>query len=147
MSTDFDSWFSSLRNAAYTTFRGPVPAPELAVDSSDFTANHPSSVDGHSSDVDVDLLEVEVLDDDDDDDDDGDIGGDGQDTRRVRAAIGRCPSDIRENMALVDEAFRAAGNPKFTDVRLKTTATTVHASAPTLREIALKRRSQKIDWG
>ncbi len=145
MSTDFDSWFSSLRNAAYTTFRGPVPAPELAVDSSDFTANHPSSVDGHSSDVDVDPLEVDGL--LDDDDDDGDIGDDGQDTTRVRAAIGRCLSDIRENTALVDEAFREAGNPRFTDVRLKTTATTVRASAPTLREIALKRRSQKIDWG
>src|SRR5712692_695076 len=100
MSTDVSSWFSSLRNAGYTTYSGPVPAPEPAVVSSDLTANRCPSVDGHSSDLDVDLLEVEVLDDDDDDDDDGDIGGDGQDTRRVRAAIGRCLSDIRENTAV-----------------------------------------------
>jgi hypothetical protein len=48
------------------------------------------------------------------------------------------PGDRWENIERVAAAFRAAGNPKYQDVRLKS-AKTSHGSGPACREIALER--------
>jgi hypothetical protein len=58
------------------------------------------------------------------------------------------PGDRLENTELVAAAFRAAGNPKYQDVRLKAAAGG-NRPVPTYREIALqraKRLNSSVSW-
>jgi hypothetical protein len=74
------------------------------------------------------VADLDLADDHDDSVDDGSSG-----TERHRR-----PGDPLENTELVSAVFRAAGNPTYQDVRLKS-AKTDHCSGPTHREIAVQR--------
>jgi len=96
--------------------------------------------------ADLDLVDPED-DDDEGDDDEGDDDGVGDDVPRF--TVDYCHRAGRwENTELVAAAFRAAGNPKFEDVRLRSATTSDHPG-PTHREIAVeqaKRLSRSVTW-
>jgi hypothetical protein len=81
-----------------------------------------------------------------DEDEDDQDGTDDEDIR-VSSEYG-APSRDKENTELVAAAFRAAGNPRYQDVRFKP-AKTGHWVNPTPREISLKRAkliNRSIEW-
>lgn len=111
--------------------RSVPPADELVLSNMDNTEKTwPSTV------AELDLVDPE----DDDDERAGDEGNDdrvGDDVPHVTVDYRDRPGRW-ENTELVAAAFRAAGNPKFEDVRLRS-AKTSDRPAPTHREIALQR--------
>jgi hypothetical protein len=119
----FDLW---LKEAGLQLMTTP-PAPAEAEMASDDAAELPSL---------SPVAELDLADPEDDDEGDG-----------VFADFGR-PGDRLENAELVAAAFRAAGNPKYLDVRLKT-ARGGNCPLPTYREIAVqraKRVSASVEW-
>ena len=121
--------------------RSVPPADGLVLSNMDNTGNTwPSTV------AELDLVDPE----DDDDERDGNEGNDdgvGDDVPHVTVDYRDRPGRW-ENTELVAAAFRAAGNPKFEDVRLRS-AKTSDRPAPTHREIALrqaKRGNGSATW-
>jgi hypothetical protein len=95
-----------------------------------------SDIDNTENPLPSTVAELDLVDPE-DDDDEGDDDGVGDDVARVTVDQRDRPGQW-ENTELVAAAFRAAGNPKFEDVRLRS-AKTSYRPAPTHREIALRR--------
>jgi hypothetical protein len=149
MRTDIGMWEEALRNSGYTVYRDGVVPPSEPVD----LAEYPAVVgdfggDSNDGNVEDDEDEAENKTGDqvgdevgDEAEDEADDYADANDMGYVRPAGDRY--DIGENIALVTAAFRAAGNPRYQDVRLKQVRT-AWALDPTLREIARKRTAPSL---
>jgi hypothetical protein len=109
---------------------GPAPASSAQIEC-------PSG----STVADLDLVDPE--------EDENDDAVDGTSSDRPCATVyQRDPSDRWENTERVDAAFRAAGNPKFQDIRFKS-AKISHCPGPTHREISVERAqrlSRSVSW-
>ena len=121
----YDLWLKD------TGLRRWVPVPDGSVLADNKTAEPQPTV----------VNDLDLVDPEDDED------GADRELRSAEAAY-RDNHDRWENTELVAAAFRAAGNPKFEDVRLKS-ARTSDRPAPTHRELALqraKRVSGSVEW-
>ena len=141
MRKEIETWEEALTNSGYTVYRDGVRPPTEPVDLDEYPAVV-GDFGGHADDGNVggdedkaeDEAEGETKDEAEDYADANDMG-------YVRFVGDRY--NIGENVELVTAAFRAAGDPRYQDVRLKPVRT-AWALDPTLREIARRRSGPSL---